>query len=238
MFLDVDGTLIEIADRPDAAHLPKKLTGLLRALHDDLNGALALVSGRALAAIDRLSGIPMLPAAGLHGLERRGADGIIHRQGMPEVLDGARAALNEFAHDRPGVLIEDKGAAIALHFRRAPEYRDEAHAFVRSMVATNDRLAMVPGKMVFEVKTAGTDKGMAVAAFMTEAPFAGRVPIYVGDDVTDEDAFAQVNRMGGHSIRVGDEAPTAARGRLADVTAVGRWLEAVRAACAAGAPSP
>jgi trehalose 6-phosphate phosphatase len=190
-----------------------------------LGGALALVSGRTIADLDYLFAPLRLPAAGLHGIERRDARGHIHRDEAQASLDEIRTALGDFATKHAGVMVEDKTHAIAMHYRQAPEAKSDLRAEVRRLVEGRPDLQILDGKMVFEIRPRGIDKGTAIKAFLAEPPFVGRLPIFLGDDVTDEDGFAIVNALGGHSIRVGRTASTAARFHLPDVAAVIEWLE-------------
>lgn len=231
LFLDVDGTLLEIEEHPDDVRARPRLKVLVEHALNALGGALALVSGRSIASLDSVFAPLVLPAAGLHGLERRGADGRVHYpSGFAGRLGEARCRLMHFVESNPGLLLEDKGAALALHFRAAPDLADAAG---RAMEAARAQLGedfhVQRGKMVLELKPGGEDKGTAVAAFMREPPFAGRLPVFVGDDVTDEDGFRTVNGMGGLSVRVGSlppgQAATVARHSAASVDAVLDWLE-------------
>jgi trehalose 6-phosphate phosphatase len=226
LFLDVDGTLLEIAGSPDAVRVDPRLLDLLPRLRQQLGGAMALVSGRRIEDLGRLFGLAGLPMAGIHGLERRRGDGQIVR-GVPDCLPAAvRQPLYQLAAMHPGVLIEDKGAAVAVHYRAAPEAEADARAAVAEALAqSTGRLTLLDGKMVLEVRWRGSTKGDAIAAFMNEAPFSGRRVLFAGDDVTDEDGFEVVNRLGGWSIRVGDDRSTAAHFRLSGVSAVIGWLE-------------
>lgn len=221
-FLDVDGTLIDIAPTPSAIHFPPDLPARLAKLAGRHGGALALVSGRALDNILQLVAPLVPPAAGLHGLERRDAGGRVVRPGPLPGLDAMRAELQAFAAAHPGVILEDKGLTLALHYRQAPAL--EADCRRAAQRAAPPGFAVAAGKMVFEIRPKGADKGGAVAAFMAEPPFAGRVPVFVGDDVTDEDGFVAANRLGGSSVLVGPERATQARWRLPDVAAAARWL--------------
>ncbi len=227
LFLDVDGTLLDIADHPDDVRTTPRLKLLLRRAGIELGGAVALVSGRAIANLDRLFAPLQLPAAGLHGIERRSADGTIHyRAGLEERLHTAKRDLMDFVGAHRGLLLEDKGAALALHYRNAPDLCGEAEAAIRAAARrTGDGFHVQAGKMVFELKPAGQDKGTAVVEFMDERPFAGRIPVFAGDDITDEDGFAAVNRLGGESLRVGPPGDSAARYRLDGVEALLEWLE-------------
>jgi trehalose 6-phosphate phosphatase len=225
LFLDVDGTLLELARRPDAVRVTAPLRELLESLLHDNGGAVALVSGRSLTDLDRLFAPLAFPAAGLHGLERRSAPGIIHRRDPSSALKAVRILLSE--HSSSGLLVEDKGGAIALHFRERPELEAEAHALAqRAIGITGREWKAVPGKMSIEIRIAGVGKDHALAQFMTEAPFAGRIPAFLGDDLTDEDGFAYVNSMGGWSVHIGNGA-TCARRNLPDPLAVWRLLRAL-----------
>ncbi len=231
LFLDVDGTLVHLADRPDSVEVSDHLRSVLVALRPRLNGAIALISGRRLKDLDRLFAPLVLPAAGLHGLEHRNAEGTVDVLGRPDILDPLREPLSGFARKHAGVQLEDKGRALALHFRRAPKLATAARHLVSQLLTRHgEGLRVIDGKMVLEIKPALADKGRAVRSFLAEAPFRGRRPVFIGDDTTDEDAFLAVNELGGYSIRVGDFPETQARFRLADVDAVIAWLEYLPAA--------
>jgi trehalose 6-phosphate phosphatase len=234
LFLDLDGTLVEIADTPETVRIDVRLRQWLAALRCALDGALALVSGRAITDIDRLIGMPDLAIAGLHGLERRDVAGCVHRAAVVG-LEDARERLVAFAGRWPGVRVEDKGATIALHYRQAPDAEAKARALVQEIVTDRTDLMALQGKMVVEIKPHHSDKGAAIAAFMAEPPFQGRVPVFAGDDVTDEDGFAVVNSLGGHSIRIGGGTPSQAQRRLPDVKAMHAWLERAAVMLAASA---
>jgi trehalose 6-phosphate phosphatase len=225
LFLDVDGTVLKIAPTPDAVEVSASLRLVLEKLRPLLGGALALVSGRTIADLDYLFAPLCLPAAGLHGFERRDARGRMHREERRLALDEIRAALTELATNHPGVIVEDKTHAVAVHYRQAPRAKSKLRGEVRRLVAGRPDLQLIDGKMVFEIRPSGIDKGAAIKAFLAEPPFVGRLPIFLGDDVTDEDGFAMVNELGGFSIRVGGRAKSAARFRLSNVAAVIDWLE-------------
>ena len=231
VFLDVDGVLVPIAETPGEVTVEADLLEKLLALGARLNGAVALVSGRSLADLDRLFAPHSFAAAGLHGLERRDSAGHIHEApAMPELAE-LRPVLAAFVRQNPGTMVEDKGSAIALHYRRAPQAYEAARALMEFLVAPRrSSLALVPGKMVFEVKPLSADKGVAIAGFMSEPPFQGRKPIFIGDDVNDEDGFGIVNDLGGLSVRVGSGTPTAALTELPDVESVDTWLNRLLAA--------
>lgn len=227
LFLDVDGTVVELAPTPQAVQLSGRMRDILTRLGPRIEMALALVSGRTIADLDRIFAPLVLPAAGLHGLEQRGADGRVRYPGEAYALDHLRRPLADFAAEHPGVLLEDKGRALALHYRNAPDAEAPARALIERLIeGESEHLHLLAGKRVLEVKPAHADKGSAVKAFLDEPPFQGRLPVYLGDDVTDEDAFRVVNRLDGLSIRVGPGAGEARYG-LSDVTAVGDWLAAL-----------
>jgi len=225
IFLDIDGTLLEHAERPDAVHIDAAVHRLLQALQRGSGGALALISGRSMHDIDRLFAPLALPAAGLHGVERRDAAGVLHRHEFAVAsLRRAAARIGEFAALHAGLLFEDKGSNLALHYRLAPDFAGAARSAVREAAQLlGEGFEVLEGKMVVELKPSGRDKGMAIEEYMREAPYAGRLPVFVGDDLTDEYGFGVVNRLGGQTIKVGAGA-TAARYRVADAAAVRAWL--------------
>lgn len=225
-FFDIDGTLADLAPTPSEVRLEHELHQLIRGLHVATGGALALISGRSIAGVDSIFGAPALPVAGQHGLERRDAKGkITHHDATCEKLEAARTRLRDAVTRHHGLLLEDKGMSLALHYRAVPTLASFAHRTVRRVHAImGPEYAILTGKRIIELKLSGKDKGEAVREFMEEEPFRGRIPVFVGDDVTDEHGFAVVNALGGHSIKVGP-GRTAARWRLADVLAVRSWLE-------------
>ena len=227
LFLDVDGTLLELAAAPQDVSVPDDLRERLRALFLAGGGAIALVSGRAIMDLDALFAPLTLPSAGLHGFEHRGVSGTCRRRPLPSeaALEAARGAMLDFAGRHAGARVEDKRFALALHYRGAPQLEEAALTAMRGIAArAGGELEVQRGKMVVELRPTGATKGEAVAAFLGEAPFAGRLPVFVGDDLTDEAAFELVNQRGGLSVLVGGPRPTAARARLADVAAVRDWL--------------
>lgn len=232
LFLDVDGTLLEIAARPQAVSVPDPLRQMLRRLSVGSGGAVALVSGRAIADLDALFAPLALPSAGLHGFEHRGAGGAYSTRPLPAAasLELARGVMLELARRHAGLLVEDKKFALALHYRGAPDLEETVVTAMTDVVArVGEELELQRGKMVVELRPAGASKGKAVAAFLGEAPFAGRLPVFLGDDLTDEPAFELVNRHQGVSVLVGAPRPSAARARLEDVAAVRRWLAQLEA---------
>lgn len=226
LFLDLDGTLLEIADHPDAVDVDVRIHSLLASLQSVFDGALALISGRTIEAIDTLLQPLHLAAAGQHGLERRAADGRI--QEYRESLDDIqllRSVIAAVAKQHPMLSVEDKGLTMAVHFRRAPQLEAELYAQLNHAVeAADGRLKLQAGKMVLEVKPSGRNKGVAINEFLSEAPFIGRCPIFIGDDLTDEFGFTVVNTQGGISVKVGPGV-TVANHRLENVAAVRSWLE-------------
>lgn len=226
LFLDLDGTLAPLAPTPDAVGPDPRRNGLLRALSQRLDGRVAILSGRPLAEIDRIVEGAIAAGAGVHGLERRDAAGRLMEAAPHAALPHARAELERFVAARRGALVEDKGAALALHYRLAPEAAAEARRLAAEL-AEREGLALQPGDCVIELRTPGADKGSALRAFMAEPPFAGRVPVMVGDDLTDEHAFAAAEALGGFGVLVGPPRVSRARAGLADVEAVLAWLEAI-----------
>lgn len=225
VFLDVDGTLVRLAERPDAVRIDAGLRALLERLREAAGGALALISGRAIADIDALFAPARFAIAGQHGAERRSGDGVVHFHApLAARLRQPAEALRRLVRAHPGLLLEEKGASLALHYRGAPALAGLAEREMRqAVVALGDDFELQAGKFVFEAKPSGKDKGTAIDEFMAEAPFAGRRPVFVGDDLTDELGFERVNRIGGDSVKVGP-GPTRARWRLADSDAVRDWL--------------
>lgn len=226
LFLDVDGTLLKIAATPAAVQVPARAVLVLAGLNERFRGAVALVSGRRIADLDRLFAPVCLPAAGVHGAERRDATGNVFEAAQAAGLTGARDLLEGWCSAHAGALLEDKGAALALHYRGAPALEVEAQRVVaHALEALGPGFRARAGKKVLEIIADSTDKGRAISAFMREPPFHGRVPVFVGDDVTDEDGFDVVNRLGGHSVAVGTDRPTLARWRLRDEREVLAWLD-------------
>jgi trehalose 6-phosphate phosphatase len=223
--IDVDGTLLRLKPVPHGVKADRALLHVLDVLMRATGGAVALVSGRSLADLDRLFPALRLPMAGQHGAERRLAPGgNTVCASDAALLDDARGRLRTRVENHPRLLLEDKGQSLALHYRRVPRLAGYVHRLLRAELARlghSHRLQR--GHRVAELRPAGANKGSAVRAFLRESPFRGRLPVYLGDDRTDEDAFAVVNELGGHTIRVGAGA-SAARWRLPDVTAVRRWL--------------
>lgn len=224
LFLDFDGTLVELAETPDSISVSPGLEPLLRRLSQRLGGRLAIVSGRAIADLERHLDCSGVAVSGSHGLELRLSGGVHIPLAGPVDLGEIRAKIERFAAQAPGLLVEVKPASVALHYRQAPEEAERVERFMAAL-AYKSGLALQPGKMVFELRPRGADKGDAVRAFMAEPEFGGARPLFVGDDLTDEDAFEAAAAMGGAGILVGPPRATAAEFRLADVAAVAEWLE-------------
>ncbi|HTV88545.1 MAG TPA: trehalose-phosphatase [Stellaceae bacterium] len=233
LFLDVDGTLLDIAPRPELVRVPSELPSLLARLTDQRGGALALISGRSVNDVDVLFRPWRGAIAGLHGAERRHADGrLAVAADSPAAREAAtaierlRQPLAGLAQRLPGVWLEDKQRTLALHYRDAPAHGGEIlHCAERLVRQSGGALRLIAGKMVVELQPLLYGKDGAIAAYMAEAPFHGRLPVFLGDDTTDEDGFAEVNRRGGHSVRVGGSKPgTLARYALPSVAAARTWL--------------
>jgi trehalose 6-phosphate phosphatase len=224
LFLDLDGTVAEIAPRPDDVGPEPRRTALLHELIRTMDGRVAVLTGRTLEEADRILDGAVAAVAAVHGLVRRGPGGdmvsILPSPRMPQ----ATQALNALAQARPGLMVEEKGVSVALHYRQAPD----AAAVVREAagrLAQATGLVLQDGSMVSELRTEGPHKGDSLTALMGEAPFAGCVPVMVGDDLTDEHAFAAAAALGGYGVLVGPSRPSHARYRLDSVGGVLEWLE-------------
>ena len=238
LFLDFDGCIVDIARTPEAVHVPDRLPSLLVALRGALGGAVAIVSGRPIEQIDGFLGTAVPAVAGLHGLERRTADGGIVRPPVPRSdLHAVRALLEAFAAAHPGVLVEDKTYTVALHYRLSPSLRDDCRDVANAALRDAPQgWQVIEGKCVFEVRPREANKGTAIEAFMGEAPFLGRTPVFCGDDITDEDGFGVVNARGGVSIRVGKGSATQAAEQVDTVGELLDWLARVAGATRAKPP--
>lgn len=227
LFLDVDGTLVAFSDHPERVVVADALVRRLSALSAETQGALALVSGRQLSMLDRMFAPLRLPAAGLHGLERRRAgEASPAAVEPPAALRALKAQAQALVEAYPLAVVEDKGEALGLHWRAMPEAAAQMQAFAQQALPRLPGYHLQPGDHVLELRPQRADKGTAIAAFLAEAPFRGRTPVFVGDDLTDEHGFDVVDAHGGHGILVGDRAGTAARYRLPDIAAVHAWLGA------------
>lgn len=224
LILDFDGTLVEMAAAPDAVEVGEDLRRLLLRLKDALGGRVAILTGRPLEQIDRLIHPLELPVAGSHGLEARHANGEQIAAERPEALDSAVLRLRQLTEENPGVLIEEKPLGVAIHYRQAPEAEEQCRVAAEA-TAELTGLEIQPGKMVFELKPPEGNKGLGLKALMAAPPFAGTMPVYLGDDWTDEPGFAVAMQLGGAGIYVGAPRLTAAIYRLNDVEDALVWLE-------------
>ena len=226
LFLDVDGTILEIAATPEAAQVPTRAVAAIAAASERLAGAVALVSGRSIADLDRLFAPLRLPIAGAHGAQRRTAAGVVHAQRYTALLSPARELLTLWAAEHRGTLLEDKQDSLALHYRNAPWLEPAARrAVTAALEAAGSAFHLQEGKKVLEIKARDASKGRAIQEFMAEPPFIARQAVFLGDDLTDEAGFEVVNRLGGHSIAVGAERQTLARWRVNAEKDVLDWLE-------------
>jgi len=224
LFLDFDGTLVEIAPTPDGVAIDRALRSTLERLSLILDGRVALISGRGAGYLRDLIAPAALTIAGSHGAEIHWADGRIEAPCPPATLTHARAAMAEFAARHPGVLVECKPLGVALHFRQAPAAESACRDLARAL-ANDSGLLLQPGKMLFELRVSGADKGTALTTLAVSPAMAGSRPIFLGDDETDEPAFAAANALGGAGVLVGSMRATNARYRLADVAAARLWLD-------------
>jgi trehalose 6-phosphate phosphatase len=221
LFLDFDGTLVEIAPRPEAVVVPPGLPALLERLAERLGGALAVVSGRPIEEIEALLPVP-LALAGDHGASLRPAPGApIERLALPTPPAEWRERAEELAAMHPGAIVEPKAHGFVLHYRLAPEASAPARALLDALIADNGEFVLMPARMAWEVKPTAVSKATAVAGLMARPPFAGRMPVFVGDDVTDEAGMAAARAAGGLGLRLQDVfgAPAALREWLARLEA-------------------
>ena len=225
LFLDVDGTLLAFQERPEQVQVPPALKSLLEALYQRLDGAMALVSGRPVEELQALFGEPAWPLAGLHGLQLKLPDGRLRQTPVkPESIRQLRHSARRLADDLPGVRLEDKEIAVALHCRAAPARYEALLAACEQAVQALPGFELQPGNLVVEIKPSAMKKGHAVQSLMEVHPFLGRRPVYLGDDLTDEHAFATVNLENGITTRVGIREPTLAQFALRDPVDVQAWL--------------
>jgi trehalose 6-phosphate phosphatase len=224
-FLDFDGTLVELAERPDAVRLAARTRDALTRLVDVTQGALAIVTGREIADVDRFVAPLRLPVAGVHGLTRRDMAG--HNYAAPLAADfllHAEQMLPPLVLGQPGLLLERKSNAVALHYRNRPDLESVCAEVMDRLAAAYPGIQITRGKMVIEAKPSVANKGTAIVDFLTEMPFTGRQPLFAGDDVTDEDAFDAVNRLGGLTIKIGP-GDTVAHHRAGDTKSFLDWLD-------------
>jgi trehalose 6-phosphate phosphatase len=224
LFLDLDGTLAPIAARPQDVRPDPRRTSLLERLNRALGGRLAVVSGRTLADVDRILEGRVKAVAAVHGLVLRDPDGVLTAAEPHPALGEATRRCREFATRDSGLIVEEKGLSVALHYRLARGQAQAAQALTRALAAETG-LFLQHGDMVEELRTPGPTKGDSVASFLKLAPFAGARPVFVGDDATDEHGFEAVRAVGGAGVLVGPGRPTAARFRLPGVEEALAWLE-------------
>lgn len=225
LFLDLDGTLFDLVDRPDAVRADRETRSLLAALNRMLAGRLAIVSGRSIGQVDEILGpcAADIAVSGSHGCEHRWK-GLHAHPVRPAELDLVAERFRDFAKDRPGVLVEVKSFGVALHYRTAPDAAASAASLARALTDSLG-LHLQEGKMMVELRVADGDKGAAVRRFMARPEMAGTAPVFAGDDLTDEPAFAAVRALGGHGILIGEPRPTAADFALPSPEALRNWLQ-------------
>jgi len=223
LFLDFDGTMVRLADTPDAVEVTEPSLAALDRLIAETGGAVAMISGRQIHELDAFLAPRVLPGAGSHGVERRAVSGgAVRTADDGGAIDRARGRMREHA-EAHGLLLEEKRVGCAIHYRHAPEKEAETRALVSALAEESDALRTAHGHAVAELSLAGCDKGTALDAFMLDAPFAGRTPVMVGDDTSDEDAFRAAQARGGLGIRIGGT-ETCARARFDDFDAFHAWL--------------
>jgi trehalose 6-phosphate phosphatase len=223
LFLDLDGTIVPIACKPDDVTASTACRIVLRRALDHLGGRLAVLSGRTIDSVDQVLGGTVRCVAGVHGLQRRTPLGHLHLQPPHIRIADATSVLESLARAQPGLLVEAKGASVAIHYRAAAGAEDAVLETVERLAQASG-LVVQRGKAVAELRTPGPDKGSALRRFMLEAPFAGHLPIVIGDDLTDESAFAEAAKLGGVGIIVGPARHSRAGGRLEDPPAVLSWI--------------
>ena len=224
LFLDVDGTLLEFCNNPDDVYPGVELNLILKSLSSLLKGALALVTGRRVLEIDRIFHPLQLPVGGQHGLEHRDAEGNFKLVKSLKFPENIRSQIQCFGEIYPECAIEDKSLTMAIHYRRAPKLEEKVLKFVNKLIEGEKHFHAISGNMVIEIKPLGVDKGHSIALFMENEPFLDKLPIFIGDDVTDEDGFKYINANNGISIKVGTRTSSLARYNLNNVNAVHDWL--------------
>lgn len=227
LFLDVDGTLVDLQEDPAAVYADDALIGLLQSAAKGLGGALALVSGRSLAEIDRMFAPASFPAAGAHGSELRINGAPLTAGDVPAMPESIRRDIEDFVGSHEGLLLEHKSNGFSVHYRRAPAMEQIARDNVTALLdLLGEDFRLIEGKMVLEIAPRSHSKGEAVRTLLAHEPFRDRRPVFIGDDVTDEDGFLAANALDGLSVRVGDNRVSAADFSLPDVAAVRQWLSA------------
>lgn len=224
LFLDFDGSLVPMAPTPDSIVVPAQLVPLMRELQALLGGAVAIISGREIAVLDHYLQPLQIPCAGAHGAQRRDAKGQLCGD-APGDISAVVEACEQLAQAHPALYVEPKQSGVALHYRRDPSLEALCLRSLQAMLAHRPQWTLLRGKRVLEMLPVGASKGRAIQAFLQEAPFAGRTPFFLGDDISDESGFAAVLAQRGVAIKVGPGA-SAASHRLAGVDAVYHWLQA------------
>ncbi len=225
IFLDFDGTLVEIQDHPDDVRVDASTLRFVERLRGKMGGALALITGRDIDVVDRLLHPLVLPVAGVHGLQRRDAAGRLYTPVIDQrIVEAIASNIESTFSEEPGVIIEKKTGAVALHYRLRPDFETRCVELAQGIVRDRPELHLIKGKMVCEIRLDGNDKGAVIETFLAERPFKGRKPIFAGDDATDESGFGAVNACGGLSINIGGN-PTSAKFRAASVVELRNWFE-------------
>ncbi|PZU56929.1 MAG: trehalose-phosphatase [Sphingobium sp.] len=224
LFLDFDGTLVPLTEAPDAVRVDAELCALLRRRRDALDGRLAIVSGRSVATLRDSFGLGDFVLAGSHGLEIAYPGSDVIGPARLSGVDEAEQAFTAFASDKPGLLVERKTLSVGLHFRMAPEWETACHALAEELAARTG-LFIQAGKMMFELRPGGANKGTALAHLIAQPPMAGGTPLFFGDDVTDEEGFETARAHGGNGVLVGPARATAAQWHLEQVAAVRHYLD-------------
>ncbi len=225
IFLDFDGTLVEIEDHPNDVRVDASTIRFVERLRGKVGGALALISGRDIDVVDRLLHPLVLPVAGVHGLQRRDAEGQLHSPVIDlRVVEAIATDIEATFNEEPGIIIEKKTGAVSLHYRLRPDFETRCLELAQKIVRDRPELHLIKGKMVCEIRIDGDDKAAVIEAFLAEPPFRGRKPIFAGDDITDESGFSAVNACGGVSIKVGG-GPSSAKFRAESVADLHNWFE-------------
>ena len=229
LFLDIDGTLLEICDKPELVKVNDNLIKLILKIEKCLDGALAFISGRAILEVDQLFKPLKLPTSGKHGAERRDASGKTHiaKNNAFNITSSMVKTLEKFVYSNPGTILENKKQTLALHFRLKPQIEKQAEDLINGLISNHAELELLKGKMVLEIKPKATHKGTAIAQFMKEYPFAGKTPFFFGDDASDETGFEIINSMNGISVCVNPPVNSVAKFKLDTVSSVINWLESL-----------
>jgi trehalose 6-phosphate phosphatase len=227
IFLDFDGTLVDIEDHPDDVRVDASTFRFIENLRSKVGDALALISGRDINVLDRLLHPLILPVAGVHGLQRRDAAGRLHTPIIDHrIVEAVAKDIQSAFSEEPGIAIERKTGAVAVHYRLRPDYEKRCHDLAERLVRDRPKLHLIKGNMVCEIRRDGKNKAAVIEEFLGERPFKGRKPIFAGDDTTDESGFVAVNANGGVSIKVG-EGPSNAKFRVGGVLELREWFEGV-----------